>query len=137
MSSPKPQSSDGMWWILDRFQNDLDRMDEKWGENIAAMTKVTENLNSVSIRVQELNKLLTVDNGKPSVVTQLRDVTTDVKEIKTLIHGLKDDLVAVKTQTGARTPKEVQIERLKTLAAIAGMLTLIIPGILSFLHQFM
>lgn len=137
MSSPKPQSSDGMWWILDRFQNDLDRMDEKWGENIAAMTKVTENLNSVSIRVQELNKLLTVDNGKPSVVTQLRDVTTDVKEIKTLIHGLKDDLVAVKTQTGAKTPKEVQIERLKTLAAIAGMLTLIIPGILSFLHQFM
>lgn len=137
MSSPKPQSSDGMWWILDRFQNDLDRMDEKWGENIAAMTKVTENLNSVSIRVQELNKLLTVDNGKPSVVTQLRDVTTDVKEIKTLIHGLKDDLIAVKTQTGTRTPKEVQIERLKTLAAIAGMLTLIIPGILSFLHQFM
>lgn len=137
MSSPKPQSSDGMWWILDRFQNDLDRMDEKWGENIAAMTKVTENLNSVSIRVQELNKLLTVDNGKPSVVTQLRDVTTDVKEIKTLIHGLKDDLIAVKTQTGTRTPKEVQIERLKTLAAIAGMLALIIPGILSFLHQFM
>lgn len=137
MSSPKPQSSDGMWWILDRFQNDLDRMDEKWGENIAAMTKVTENLNSVSIRVQELNKLLTVDNGKPSVVTQLREVTTDVKEIKTLIHGLKDDLVAVKTQTGAKTPKEVQIERLKTLAAIAGMLALIIPGILSFLHQFM
>jgi chromosome segregation ATPase len=126
-----------MWWILDRFQNDLDRMDEKWGENIAAMTKVTENLNSVSIRVQELNKLLTVDNGKPSVVTQLREVTTDVKEIKTLIHGLKDDLVAVKTQTGAKTPKEVQIERLKTLAAIAGMLALIIPGILSFLHQFM
>jgi len=137
MSSPKPQSSDGMWWILDRVQNDLDKMDQKWDVNIAAMARVTENLNSVSVKVQELNKLLTIDNGKPSVITQLRDVTTDVREIKTLIHGLKDDLVAVKTQTGTRTPKEVQIERLKTAAAIAGMLTLIIPGILSFLHQFM
>jgi hypothetical protein len=126
-----------MWWILDRVQNDLDKMDQKWDVNIAAMARVTENLNSVSVKVQELNKLLTIDNGKPSVITQLRDVTTDVKEIKTLIHGLKDDLVAVKTQTGARPPKEVQIERLKTLAAIAGMLALIIPGILSFLHQFM
>jgi len=126
-----------MWWILDRVQNDLDKMDQKWDANIAAMARVTENLNSVSVKVQELNKLLTIDNGKPSVITQLRDVTTDVREIKTLIHGLKDDLVAVKTQTGTRTPKEVQIERLKTAAAIAGMLALIIPGILSFLHQFM
>lgn len=137
MSSPQKNPSDSLWWILDRFQNDLDKMDEKWDENIAAMTKVTENLNSVSQKVQELNKLLTVDNGRPSVITQLRDVTTDVKEIKTLIHGLKEDLTAVKSVTGGKTPKEVQIERLKTVAAIAGTLTLIIPGILSFLHQFM
>ena len=133
-SNQTNKSPDALWWVLDNIQKDLNRMDEKWDENIAAMTRLTENLSTMSGKVQELNKLMVVDNGKPSVVSQLRSVTDDVKNIKGLVEGLKSDIEAVKQQTCAKTPKEVQVERLKTLGAIAGMIGLVIPGIISFVH---
>ena len=133
-----PLGSDGVWWILDRIQNDLDRLDEKWDANIASMARVTENLATVSTKVQELNSLLVSnDRGSTSVVSQLNDVTSDVKDIKVLLSSLRESLDAVKSQVGVKTPKEVQIERLKTLGSAMGMLALVIPGILSFLRDYL
>lgn len=135
----RPTSSpEGMWWVLDRIQDDLDKMEDKWDANIASMTKVTENLAVVSTKVQEVNKLLTVDDGSPSVVTQLRAVTSDVKDIKQLLNSLRESVDAVKEQTGAnKTPKEVQIERLKAWGSTVGMLALVVPGLISFVRDFM
>jgi hypothetical protein len=127
-----------MWWVLDRIQDDLDKMEDKWDANIASMTKVTENLAVVSTKVQEVNKLLTVDDGSPSVVTQLRAVTSDVKDIKQLLNSLRESVDAVKEQTGAnKTPKEVQVERLKAWGSTVGMLALVVPGLISFVRDFM
>lgn len=135
----RPTSSpEGMWWVLDRIQDDLDKMEDKWDANIASMTKVTENLAVVSNKVQEVNKLLTVDDGSPSVITQLRSVTSDVKDIKQLLNSLRESVDAVKEQTGAnRTPKEVQVERLKAWGSTVGMLALVVPGLISFVRDFM
>jgi hypothetical protein len=135
----RPTSSpEGMWWVLDRIQDDLDKMEDKWDANIASMTKVTENLAVVSTKVQEVNKLLTVDDGSPSVITQLRAVTSDVKDIKQLLNSLRESVDAVKEQTGAnKTPKEVQIERLKAWGSTVGMLALVVPGLISFVRDFM
>jgi septation ring formation regulator EzrA len=135
----RPTSSpEGMWWVLDRIQDDLDKMEDKWDANIASMTKVTENLAVVSTKVQEVNKLLTVDDGSPSVVTQLRAVTSDVKDIKQLLNSLRESVDAVKEQTGAnKTPKEVQVERLKAWGSTVGMLALVVPGLISFVRDFM
>jgi len=134
---PRPVGPDGMWWVLDRIQDDLDRMDEKWDANIASMTKVTENLATMTSKVQELNKLLTVDDQNPGVLTQLRTVTSDVKDIKQLLGSLRESVDAVKAQTGTKTPKEVQLAKLRAIGSVAGMLTLVIPGILSFIHNFL
>jgi hypothetical protein len=102
------------------------------------MAKVTENLATVSAKVQELNSLLVSnDRGSTSVVSQLNDVTSDVKDIKVLLSSLRESLDAVKSQVGVKTPKEVQIERLKTLGSAMGMLALVIPGILSFLRDYL
>jgi septation ring formation regulator EzrA len=135
----RPTSSpEGMWWVLDRIQDDLDKMEDKWDANIASMTKVTENLAVVSTKVQEVNKLLTVDDGSPSVITQLRAVTSDVKDIKQLLNSLRESVDAVKEQTGAnKTPKEVQVERLKAWGSTVGMLALVVPGLISFVRDFM
>ena len=100
------------------------------------MTRLTENLAMVSSKVQDLNKLLVVDNGKPSIVTQLREVTDEVKEVKGLIHTLKVDVEAVKEQTIAKPHKDVQLEKMKTYGAIIGVIGLIIPGIFSILGYF-
>lgn len=134
---PRPVGPDGMWWVLDRIQDDLDRMDEKWDANIASMTKVTENLATITSKVQELNKLLTVDDQHPGVLTQLRTVTSDVKDIKQLLGSLRESVDAVKAHTGTKTPKEVQLAKLRAIGSVAGMLTLVIPGILSFIHTFL
>lgn len=135
----RPTSSpEGMWWVLDRIQDDLDKMEDKWDANIASMTKVTENLAVVSTKVQEVNKLLTVDDGSPSVITQLRAVTSDVKDIKQLLNSLRESVDAVKEQTGVnKTPKEVQVERLKAWGSTVGMLALVVPGLISFVRDFM
>lgn len=135
-AAPQNRSPDALWWVLDRIQDDLNRMDEKWDENIAAMTRLTENLAVVSGKVQELNKLLVVDNGKPSVVTQVREVTDEVRQVKELIHTLKADVEAVKEQTIAKPHKEVQLEKFKTYGAIVGVVGLVIPTILSWFGYF-
>lgn len=135
-AAPHNRSPDALWWVLDRIQDDLNRMDEKWDENIAAMTRLTENLAVVSGKVQELNKLLVVDNGKPSVVTQVREVTDEVRQVKELIHTLKVDVEAVKEQTIAKPHKEVQLEKFKTYGAIVGVVGLVIPTILSWFGYF-
>jgi hypothetical protein len=132
-----PTGQDGLWWVLDHIQADLNRMDEKWDSNIASMTKLTENLAFMSFKVQELNKLLTVDDHIPSVITQLQSVTSDVKDIKQLLNSLRESVEAVKAQTGTKTPKEIQLARLKTWGSVASMLALVIPGILSFIHDFL
>lgn len=135
---PPTSGPDGIWWILDRIQNDLDRLEEKWDVNISSMAKVTENLATVSTKVQELNKLLVSnEGGTTSVVSQLNDVTSDVKDIKALLGSLRESLDAVKSQVGVKTPKEVQVERLKVWGSAMGMLALVIPGILSFIRDYL
>lgn len=132
-ASPNNRNPEALWWVLDRIQDDLNRMDEKWDENIAAMTRLTENLAVVSGKVQDLNKLLVVDNGKPSIVTQVRDVSDEVRQVKDLLHTLKVDVEAVKEQTIAKPHKDVQLEKFKTYGAIVGVVGLVIPGVLSIL----
>ncbi len=139
-----PEAVDPVWFILDKIQKDIDRMDEKQDEHLVASTRLSHQLDTMSVKVGELNKLLTVDNGKPSVVSQLNSVSNqirttalDVTETKGLVAKLTQDVGEVQKQLGMKTPKEVRVERWKTAGLIGGGLLATLPGILSFIHSFM
>jgi len=138
-----PEAVDPVWYILDKIQKDIDRIDEKWDSYLVQSTKLISNLEAVSAKVAELNKLLTQDNGKPSIVSQmnslslkLQNTTDDVIEIKSLVQKLSTDLERVQKSLGVKTPKEVSIERWKTIGKIGVALVAVLPGILSFFHNF-
>lgn len=121
-----------IWFVLTKIQKDLDKIDEKWDTYILHTAKLSHDLNHMSEKVQELNKLLTYDNGKPSVITQIRDVSSTVTEVKSAIDTMRSDIEEVKVHVGIRDPKEVRIERLKNVGKAIGLLSLTLPGIFSF-----
>lgn len=141
----EPKSTEGLWWALDHIKNDLDKLEAKMTGHATNMAVLIKTVNHLNDRVEKVSTTLTVDNGKPSVLSQLRDVNSDLKEMKSLIRhikevqsaltGIQTDVALLKGQVGAKTPKEVQIEKWKTIGKISGGVMLVLPGILSFLHD--
>ncbi len=134
---------DPIWFILEKIQKDIDRMDEKQEEYLVASTKLITQLDIITSKVVEMNKLLTLDNGKPSIITQLNSLShqigatsTDVRATKDLVSELKTEVTDLQKQLGVKTPKEVRIEKWKTAGVVVTGLIATIPGILSFIHSF-
>lgn len=128
-------STESLWFILEKIQKDIDRIEEKQTETLLSSAnlnaKVMNQLDGVSTKVQELNKLLTLDNGKPSIVSRLDKLAQHVVSIETNIAAIKEH-VGLKT----KDPKEVAVERYKTIGKIGVATAAVIPGILSFIHSF-
>ena len=132
-----PEARDAMWYVLEKIQKDIDRIDEKQDSQLVRSTQVNSTLEQLANKVSELNRMLTYDNGKPSIVSQLRTSTGELQEIKSLVNKLNVELVEVKNTLGIKTPKEVSVERWKTAGKVAIAISAILPGILSFVHDFM
>lgn len=126
-----------IWFILEKIQKDIDRIDEKQDSQLVTSTRLITQVDAVSTKVLELNKLLTVDNGRPSIVSKLNNLAQDVTETKTLISKLHEELAIVQHHVGIKTPKEVSIERWKTVGKVGVATAAVIPGILSFIHEFL
>lgn len=126
------QDKHGIWFILDKIQKDIDRIDEKWDSHIVTTTQLSSNLTTLSQRVAELTKLLTVDNGKPSIISQLDAVKRSVDSVKT-------DLVTIQKHIGVKhiEKKKLSTARWQTIGKIVGLLTIAGPGIISFLNMFL
>lgn len=124
----------GIWFVLDKIQKDIDKIDSKWDEYVVKqavlVTKLSENLIGLSQRVSELNKLLTEDNGKPSVVTQVESVNIQLTAIKSKVDKMQENLRSIEGHVGVK--QKTALERWKTIGKIVGLATLIAPGILSF-----
>lgn len=130
---PPETKNDALWYVLDKIQKDIDKIDEKWDTHILSTAKLSHELQTVSGKVSELNKLLTVDNGKPSIITQLRDVSNDINSVKTAVTAIQQDLEAVKVHVGIKDPTEVRMEKLKNIGKTIGVVGLTLPGILTFI----
>ncbi len=135
---------DPVWYILEKIQKDIDRMDEKQDAHLVASTKLGSQLETMATKVVEMNKLLTLDNGKPSILSQLNQLSnqigrtsTEVTETKQLVSKLSGDVAAVQAHIGMKTPKEVAIERWKTIGKLGAAFFVVLPGILAFIHSFM
>lgn len=128
-----PPEDKTLWYVLDKIQKDIDKIDEKWDTHILSTVKLSHDLQSMSGTVQALNKLLTQDNGKPSIVTQLREVSQDLNFVKTTVNSIQHDLEVVKSHVGIKDAKEVRLEKMKNVGKAIGVVGLTLPGILSFL----
>lgn len=122
MSDVQPER--GLFFLLEK----IDKISEKWDKHIVHQvvltTKLEKNLEQLGDRVSDLTKLLTVDNGKPSIISQ-------VNSIRTSLDTLKTDITSIQKHIGVK--KQTSLEKWKTLGKFAGLVTLAIPGILSFL----
>lgn len=125
-----------LWYVLEKIQNHIDKIDEKQDSQLVTSTRLITQLENVTVKVAELNKLLTVDNGKPSIVSKLNSLAADVTETKALISKLHEDLAVVQQHVGIKTPQEVLVERWKTVGKVGVATAAVIPGILSFVHEF-
>lgn len=128
-----PDDKNALWYVLDKIQKDIDKIDEKWDTHILSTAKLTHELSTISGKVQDLSKLLTQDNGKPSIVTQLQIVSRNVDEVKLAVVGICDDLEMVKAHVGIKDAKEVRLEKMKNVGKAIGVIGLTLPGILSFI----
>lgn len=127
---PPPGPKDAYLYILDDIKQDVDRLTEKSEAQIVTTTKLVENLSTVTQKVTELNRLLTVDNGKPSILSQLTHVNSEVKDLKTMV-------ASIQKQVGVKTPQEAAVERWKTIGKLGVAFLTIVPGLLAFFHDFM
>ena len=137
-------AKDPVWYYLEKINSDIDKMEDRWASHLVTSTKLVENLQTVSDKVLEMNRLLTKDNGKPSILTQLgsvsvelNSVSNEIKNVRDILGSLKEDVEALKEQVGVKTPKEVSVERAKTAGVIVTALAATLPGILSFIHSFL
>ena len=96
-----------IWFILDNIQEDISKINEKWESSLVTTTRLTENMGSL---------------------------TQSMHEIKGLMSDIKSEISIVQKHLGVRSKKELAIERWKTLGKIAAIGTLVLPGIISFLH---
>lgn len=136
------KSPEGLWWALDHIKNDLDKLETKVGTSAAHMAVLSKQVGQLTNRVESLSNTLVVDNGKPSVMSQLRSVNMDIQSIKAdnqaikeLVQAVQKDVTSIRISAGVRTPKEVQVEKLKTIGKVGAGFLLVFPGILSFLQN--
>jgi hypothetical protein len=109
MSDPHNNHDPAIWFILDRIQDDVSKLHDKWEDNIITSTKLTENLHTL---------------------------TSGVVEVRQLMLDLRGDIEGLQKHLGvSKTKGELRLERWKSIGKLAGLGMLILPGILSFLMR--
>ncbi|NJL44444.1 MAG: hypothetical protein HC945_03990 [Nitrosarchaeum sp.] len=136
------------------MKEDIHLLDRKLDNHLDVISRQQQAVETLTSQVYYLNKIVHVGNGQPSLLIQtakihqaveaqrdsLSDIKSEIDDLKDNLQTLssfKEDLKALKDKVGAKTPKEVQIERLRTVGKIAGTISLALPGILSFITTWM
>lgn len=117
------EKDSGFLFVLKRIDKLNDKLEEHALKQTAQATKFGENIESLNTKVTDLTKLLTVDNGKPSIVSQ-------VDTIRSSLESLKNDISSIRQHIGVK--KQTSIEKWKTFGKLAALVSLVLPGILSF-----
>lgn len=121
---------DPMWYVLEDMQEDVRLLSAKFETQLVETTKIGAGVGQLSSKVNDLSHILLKDNGKPSIVSQLSVLNSEVKDLKSILE-------VIQKQVGVKTPEELRIERWKTLGKVAAAATAVVPGLLAFIHTFM
>jgi hypothetical protein len=140
-----PNAKDPVWYLLEKIEGSIDKVEANQTVALVAMNDLSNNVKYMGFRVDRLDKILSEDdNGRPGLVAQSRnlqlsvqELSSNFREIQDTLKGITNDLSALKKEAGLKTPKEVSIERAKTLGKVAAGLTALAPGIIAFIDRFL
>lgn len=135
----EPLDKDTLLFMLKSIKDDIRGMDQKLETQAKLSSAHQEAIHGLVDSIKHLNKVIYTGNGKPSHTEQLSDLKHGLISVKSSLMTLeadneviKEDLSKIKANSGLKDPKEVRVEKWKTLGKVIVFFGLLIPGILSF-----
>ena len=118
--------------MLVDIKEDLKTSDNKLEQHLIDSSEGKAHLQHLCTQVQNLNKIITQGNGQESVLVRLSRVRSDISEIKEDVRTLSQDIKKFTTSVDHATRADVSRARWRAGGKFAGLLLLIIPGVLAF-----
>ncbi|NJL53683.1 hypothetical protein HC928_00050 [bacterium] len=123
-----PSEKDPIWFVLEDLKKDVDKIDTHLDVHITNTATLTTNVNALTRSVEELTRIITRDNGKPSILTQLITMNHQLGDLTKQLEGIKRHIGMTEADQ-----KESKAERWKTIGKVVGLVSLAVPGILAFI----
>lgn len=121
------QSLHGVWAVLKEIKQELKAVDDKWEQHIQDAAVDRNRLELISVKVNNIEKILTHGNGQESLVVQIKGLKKDVHHLKEATGTVGTIEERKLAETDARKAKWVVFAKLVGLASLAA------PGVLAFL----
>lgn len=129
-------------YILDDIKSDLESIHEKIDYHITESAKNAQRISSMDDDIRTLNKIVHTGNGQPSLTVQVANLATNLTEFKASqqlqaaqiaveVRNLSEAINNLRIVAGEKTPKEIQIERLKNWGKFIVLLGLVLPGFIA------
>lgn len=129
-------------YILDDIKSDVGSIHEKLDYHITESAKNAQRISSMDDDIRTLNKIVHTGNGQPSLTVQVANLATNLTEFKASqqlqaaqiaveVRNLSEAINNLRIVAGEKTPKEIQIERLKNWGKFIVLLGLVLPGFIA------
>ena len=127
------QDEQGLWFVLDKIQQDISQLDNKWEHYLAESSRISSAVEAIVKQVERLTHLVSTGNGSKSLLVQVAEVHKDVEQLRDQQGTNAKHIAQIKKRVGGCTSKEIKVERLKVIGKVVGIVGLALPGILSWL----
>lgn len=136
---------DSILFILNSIREDIDSLDRKWESQLKESGVNWEKVNELKSSVDHLNNLVLKGNGTPSILVQINNLHHKIdsisyeiidknKHLSAELDHLDKELHIIKNKIGLKSPRELKIEKWKTVGLISGVVALLIPGLVALLE---
>ena len=123
---PNDKDNSTMLFILSGIQESIRaveaKIDDRWDKAITELTSQGERLDHLEEEVAHNTKILTTGNGKPSIVTQIFKLQSDLDEMRGTCRDTLHEIAEVKKALAPQVPEKVRVERWKTAGLVIGFL---------------
>ena len=123
---PNDKDNSTMLFVLSGIQESIRaveaKIDNKWDRAITEITAQGERLDHLEEELAHNTKILTTGNGKPSIVTQIFKLQSDVDEMRDTTRATLEEIEGIKKALTPDVPEKVRVERWKTAGLVIGFL---------------
>jgi len=124
-----------MLFILSGIQESIraveQKIDDRWDKAISELSAQGERLDYLEENVAHNTKILTTGNGKPSIVTQIFKLQSDLDDMRDTARATLDEIEGIKKALAPEMPEKVRVERIKTVGLVIGLLGTIVSGLVA------
>lgn len=127
-----------LWAATKEIREDVkrfnERFDDKWEAHIQNAAATDQKVTHISEQVDHLNKVLIHGNGQKAIVQQLENMRGDIENLKKIRAAEMKPLSVEEAKASAEEEAaKARKEKWKAIAAIAGVITISLPGLLAAL----